>query len=205
MEEKKVKLTLYRMQSIEEFTSCIANPEDKPEIGSSAAAVAAIAASLLERASVHIAECGNNENDKDPEWYSRNTEILRSYMTRLVDEDVRCRAPLNRALREDDERRVEASRQAAISICLEIINMMGKCLEMTASLVERADDETVMDLLSSADLAFAASKAAGRYVLAMSRLSPDETYRYVIQRENELTMAEQKSLYLRIQNQNKNN
>ena len=30
------------------------------------------------------------------------------------------------------------------------------------------------------------------YILEMSRLSPDETYRYVMKRENELTMQQQK-------------
>ena len=40
--------------------------------------------------------------------------------------------------------------------------------------------------------------AAGRDVLHMSTLSPDETYRYIIQRENELTMIPQREAYERI-------
>ena len=199
MEEKKVKLTIYRKQSLEEFTASVADPEDKPEIGSSAAAAAALAAALLHRASVRIPKEKLNDSGIDPDWYDRNAEILRSYMTRLVDEDVKCRAPLKKALKEDDDRRIEAARQSAISICLEIVNMMGKCLEMAEKLIKSADAAGEMDLLASADLAFAASKAAGRYILSMSRLSPDETYQYVIRRENELTMADQKSAYQRIQ------
>ena len=54
------------------------------------------------------------------------------------------------------------------------------------------------ELAAGADLAYGASLAAGRYILQMSRLSPDDTYRYVIKRENELTMQAQKEAYDRV-------
>ena len=117
---------------------------------------------------------------------------------KLVDEDVKCRNPLRRALKEGDDRRIEAARQASVSICLEIINMMGKCLEMAEELLSLSSTETVSCLGECADLAFASSKAASEYLLRTAALSPDDTYRYVIRRENELTLQEQESRYLRI-------
>ena len=59
-------------------------------------------------------------------------------------------------------------------------------------------DESSAWLEECVDLAFGASLAAGRFVLHMVSLSPDDTYRYVMKRENEITMQEQKSIYERV-------
>jgi hypothetical protein len=53
-------------------------------------------------------------------------------------------------------------------------------------------------VIESAELAYAASLAAGNYILGMSKLSPDETYQYVMKRENELTMQQQKESLTRV-------
>ena len=113
-------------------------------------------------------------------------------MVNLIDEDVKCRGPLRRALKEGSEDRIEASRQASVSICLEIINMMGKCLELSAGLLPFSWSDAFPYVTECAELAYSASLAAGNYVLSMSRLSTDDTYRYVMKRENELTMQQQK-------------
>ena len=54
------------------------------------------------------------------------------------------------------------------------------------------------DLAAGSELAYGASLAAGRYILYMSSLSPDDTYRYVMKRENELTVQTQKAAYERV-------
>jgi formiminotetrahydrofolate cyclodeaminase len=151
---------------------------------------------MLARAAVQIRQAGG-ENEK-LDWYVRNTEILRSYMVKLIDEDVKCRGPLRRALKEGDERTIEAARQAAVSICLEIVNMMGQCIDLAGDLADLAGDSAKANLAAGADLAYGASLAAGRYILYMSSLSPDDTYRYVMKRENELTMQAQKEAYERV-------
>ena len=188
-----IKIEIYRELSADELTKKLSTPDSKAGAGSAAAASAAIAASMLARAAQSV--CQKNEANDKIEWFVRNTEILRDYMVKLIDEDVKCHGPLRRAVKEGDERRIEAARQSAVSICLEIINMMGKALEMTEKLLEWADSEEAAELAESADLAYGASLAAGRHVLYMSRLSPDDTYRYVMHRENELTMAEQQTRY----------
>lgn len=78
--------------------------------------------------------------------------------------------------------------------------MMGKCLEISEGLLAYADSSESADIEAGADLAYGASLAAGRFVLNMSKLSTDETYRFVMKRENEITMKEQKETYDRIFN-----
>ena len=85
-----------------------------------------------------------------------------------------------------------------MSICLEIVNMMGQFLEVAEEMVSLADDEAKALVAAGADMAYGASLAAGRDILLMSSLSPDETYRYIIKRENELTMQPQRETYERI-------
>ena len=199
MTENAIKIDIFRKKTIEEFSSLLAEPQSRLDSGSAAASVAAVAASLLERAAKQLAADHNNDiNENQLDWYVRNSEILRSYMVNLIDEDVKCRGPLRRALKEADERKIEASRQAAVSICLEIINMMGKCLEMSEGLLPYAASRSFSYVVQCAELAYGASLVAGDYILEMSRLSPDEIYRYVIKRENELTMQQQRESLDRI-------
>lgn len=199
MAETGIKIDIFRKKSLEDFTAVLADPDSRLECGSAAASVAAVAAALLARASKLLhAEHENGENAEQLAWYMRNAEILRGYMVNLIDEDVKCRGPLRRALKEGSEERIEASRQAAVSICLEIINMMGKCLEMSAGLLTYSDSAAFAYVTECAELAYSASLTAGNYVLSMSRLSSDDTYQYVMKRENELTMQQQKEFLDRL-------
>ena len=191
-----IKIQIYRNETADILTKKLADPEENAGIGSAAAASAALSASMVSRAAVQIRQAGG-ENEK-LDWYVRNTEILRSYMVKLIDEDVKCREPLRRALKEGDDRTIEAARQAAVSICLEIVNMMGQCLDLAYEMADLAEENVKADLATGADLAYGASLAAGRYILHMSSLSPDDTYRYVMKRENELTMQAQRAVYERI-------
>ena len=189
MAENKLIIEIYRNKSIDELSKALADPSEKADSGSAAAAVGALAASMLSRA-VSMNETDGLDAEKQ-EWTVRNAEILRSYMVKLVDEDIKCRGPLRRALKEGDPRNIEAASQAAVCICLEIVNMMGKCLELVEERQRVANHRI-------SDLAYAASLAAGQYILMMGSRSPDDTYRYIIRRENELTMQEQKARLDRI-------
>ena len=195
----KLKIEILKNDTVDALTSKISTPEARPEAGSAAAASASFASALLERAAKEIARnVESGEQSEKLDWYVRNAEILRDYMVRLIDEDVKCRGPLRRALKEGDDRRIEAARQTATSICLEIVNMMGKALEMADELLAFADRNAKFHLVECADLAYGASLAAGRYILYLSGMSCDDTYRYVMCRENELTMTAQKEIYDRL-------
>ena len=195
----KLKIEILKNDTVDALTSKISTPEARPEAGSAAAASASFASALLERAAKEIARnVESGEQSEKLDWYVRNAEILRDYMVRLIDEDVKCRGPLRRVLKEGDDRRIEAARQTATSICLEIVNMMGKALEMADELLAFADRNAKFHLVECADLAYGASLAAGRYILYLSGMSCDDTYRYVMRRENELTMTAQKEIYDRL-------
>jgi formiminotetrahydrofolate cyclodeaminase len=191
-----IKIPIYRNETADNLTKKLADPAEKADIGSAAAACGALAASMLARAAVQIREARGEDEKLD--WYVRNTEILRSYMVKLIDEDVKCRGPLRRALTEGDDRRIEAARQASVSICLEVVNMMGQCIDLALEMIALADGAVKAELAAGADLSYGASLSAGRYILYMSSLSPDDTYRYVMKRENELTMQAQKEAYERV-------
>ena len=195
----KLKIEILKNDTVDTLTSKISTPEARPEAGSAAAASASFASALLERAAKEIARnVESGEQSEKLDWYVRNAEIVRDYMVRLIDEDVKCRGPLRRVLKEGDDRRIEAARQTATSICLEIVNMMGKALEMADELLAFADRNAKFHLVECADLAYGASLAAGRYILYLSGMSCDDTYRYVMRRENELTMTAQKEIYDRL-------
>ena len=198
MEEKKLTIQIYRNKSLDELTGLIADPGERPDTGSAAASSGALAAALLCRAAGRSETMETKQEKQD--WTVRNSEILREYMVKLIDEDVKCRGPLRRALKEGDEHAVEAARQVSVSICLEIVNMMGKCLEIAADYAGclKPGADARFYLMQSADLAYGASLAAGGFIRMTAEKSADETWRYVMNRENELTMQGQAALLDRV-------
>ena len=185
---EKITIEIFRKKLPDELTKSLSEPDSRSDIGSGAALTAASAAAYLTRAAaLTAAEKGSAER---LEFIQRNGEILRSYMIRLIDEDVKCRGPLRRAQKEGDEYKIEASMQTAAAIANEIINMMSQLLELSEELSAMAAPEAKRFAAASADLAMGAIRACMRYVLALSRKSEDETYRYVVRRENEITLQD---------------
>ena len=148
----------------------------------------AVSAALLCRASRIAAEALPDNERAD--YLARNTETLRKYMVHLIDEDVKARGPLRRALNEGGEREIEAARQPAIAICGEIINMMNQSLELAKELTGFCPKAAMHYVGESAELALAALKAARMYIVDLSDYCSDDTYRFVIRRENEITLEQ---------------
>ncbi len=186
MSEKGIHIDIFREKTVDEFSRLLADPSQKTDTGSAAAAVSAVAAAFLCRATKLIG--AENSNIERFEWLERNTEILRNYFVKLIDEDVKCKGPLRRAEKEADQNKISAARQTAISICTEIINMNGKCLEVAEELSGCHDEIASPYILESIKLVLASTELCVSYCLKMSRLSSDDTYRYVIRRENELNL-----------------
>ena len=190
---EKPTIEIFRRKDAEEFTLALADPESRTAVGSGAAMTAAVAAAYLHRAAALTAKSG--PEDERLAWLVRNAEILRSYMVRLIDEDVKCRGPLRRAVKEGDAQATEAARQPAVAIAQEIINMMTQCLSLLDELADRAEGEAKSYTASAAELAMAALRACVPYILDMSLPCTDETYRYVTRRENEMTLAQVVPVY----------
>ena len=198
MAEQKIKIEIFRNKTVEEFTKVLADPDSRIDTGSAAASVAAVAAALLCRSARLTAASGKErtrEEEERVDWLVRNTEILRDYMVKLVDEDVRCRGPLRRALKEGDPQRIEAARQTAVSICNEVIHMMGTGIEMAEELAQLSDCEARQYVREGAELCLAAAKSSLPFILHLASLSPDETYRYVTRREQELGFRQLEERY----------
>jgi len=107
----KLVIDIFKKKNADEFTSNLADPDGKLEIGSASAQTAAYAAAMLQRAAeLTLRQDPQNERFL---YIRKNSEILRTYMVHLIDEDVKCRAPLKRAMQEGIERNIEASRQPA--------------------------------------------------------------------------------------------
>ncbi len=180
-----IKIEIFRQKNADEFTKSLADPDSRLETGSASALTAALSAALLGRAAALTAAAQPGE--ERPEYIARNAEILRGYMVHLIDEDVKCRGPLRRALKEGDSLKIEAARQPAIAITGEIINMMSQALALAAELCGFCPSEAMHYLGESAELALAAIRSARIYTVNMADLATDETYRFVVRRENEIT------------------
>ena len=183
-----IKIEVFRLKNAEELTKSLADPASRMDTGSGAAMTAALSAALLKRAAALTAQL-LPENER-VSYIDRNAEILRGYMVHLIDEDVKARGPLRRALKEGDERNIEAARQPAVAIAAEVLNMMGQALELAKELTALCPKEALHYLGESAELAMAAVKSSRSYILDMSDKCSDDTYRYVVRRENELRLAD---------------
>ena len=156
-----------------------------------AASTAASSAALLARAAaLTAAETDGNER---VDYILRNAETLRTYMVHLIDEDVKSRGPLAKAMKEGDARNIEAARQPAACV-----NMMGQCLDLMAELAALCPKRALHYLGEGAELALAAIRACMIYLVDMADQCSDETYRFVIRRENELTLENCTAAYDRV-------
>ena len=183
-----LKIEIFRMKNAEDFTLALADPDSRAETGSGAAMAAAVSAALLHRAAALALKSDPGHERAD--YLERNTEIIRKYMVHLIDEDVKARGPLNRALKEGGEREIEAARQPAVAICGEVINMMNQSLELARELTGFCPKAAMHYVGESVELAMAAVKSARLYIVDLSDYCSDDTYRFVIRRENEITLEQ---------------
>lgn len=182
-----IKIEIFKQKNADELTKALADPASRLETGGAAAMTAALAMALLERAADVTAK--TQPESERLAWILRNAEILRAYMVHLIDEDVRARNPLRRALKEGDARNIEAARQPGAAIPAEIVNMTGQALELMRELCPLCPKQAMHWLGESAELALAAAKAARLFLLDMADQCSDETYRFVVRRENEIGFA----------------
>ena len=193
---ESIKIQIFRKMDAEGFTQALADPESRAQTGSGTAMTAAVASALLERAT-KLTQAALPEDERVA-YIVRNAEILRSYMVNLIDEDVKARGPYRRALKEGDERSIEAAGQTVGAVCMEIVNMMEKALELALELKEKCPEGEKHFILESADLALAAIRASMRFCVLWGDKSIEDTRRYVIRRENELQWQQIWPLYEQI-------
>lgn len=190
---EKIVIEIYKTKTADELTKLIADSDSKLDTGSAAAMEAATAAALLCRAA---GICQKAQNSERLDYIQRNAAKIREYMIYLIDEDVKARAPMKKHIADgSDERTIEASRQVAVSITNEIVNMMGNSLDLMRELSDMAVDGARRFIAEAAETALAAMKCAASYNRFIAGQSRDETYRFVAKRENEISIEQYTAVY----------
>lgn len=184
-----IEIKIHSKENLNDFTLDFVN-EDKLDTGSLNALTAACAASLFCRAA-SLAPASERQ-----EYMVRNGEILRSYFIHMVDDDVKCRRDYVRLKKDGEEKiKIEAAMHPACTINEEIISMCTQMLELGLELKELLAEEYRHYLKEMAELAFGAVKSSIEWLLNLTSGTGDETYRYVVKRENELNLEAVKVLY----------
>ncbi len=181
----KLVIEIWKKKDPDEITKELASPQSRLEVGSASAMTAAAAAALVERAAAVC--CENNASDERLTYILKNAEIIRGYMVHLIDEDVKSRGPMRQALKEGDERKIDATRQSAVCIDSEIINMMVQLMDFAGELADVCPKDKLHWLGEAAQLIMGAVESARIFIVNMADGSSDDTYRYVTRRENEIT------------------
>lgn len=180
----RIIIDIWKKKDAEEFTKSLSDPDSRLETVSAAAYTAACAAALVKRAA-ELAEKAHGDGGRI-EYISRNAEILRTYMVHLIDEDVKSRGPMRQAMKDGIAVNIYAARESAACIPSEIINMMQQLAELSKELCGYCDADALRYIGEGAQLALAAAKSCRVYVLDLAGKSDDETYRFVVKRENEI-------------------
>lgn len=190
---EKIVIEIYKTKTADELTKLIADPDSRLDTGSAAAIEAAVAAAFLCRAA---GVCLKTQSGERLDYISRNAQKIREYMIYLIDEDVKARSPMKKHIADGaDERTIEASRQVAVSITNEIVNMMGNSLDLMRELADIAAEEAKRYIAEAAETALAAMKCAASYTGFIGGQSRDETYRFVAKRENEISLEQYTAVY----------
>ena len=180
--EKKLVINIYRKFPFDSLSEEFARPESRLNAGSSSCATGSLAAALLNRAAQ---TCPFEEENKERvEYIIRNTETIRNYMAYLVDEDVKCRAPIRKAVTAGGENEIAACCQTACAIAAEAVNMMQALLEMCDELCGYYPDKIPHFVFEAASLAYSAAESSVVYILSVTELSNDDTYQFVTRKEN---------------------
>jgi len=190
---EKLIIDIYKNKNPEEFTKILADKDSRLEAGSAAALTASCAAALFSRAAALTAQ--EVKNDARLDYILRNSEIIRNYMVYLIDEDVKSRNPLRKAIKDGAANEIEAARQPAVCIAAEIINMMGQSLELMLELSQYCPPSAMHYIGEAAHLALGALKSCRVYIINMADQCSDETYRFVTRRENEISLEKYSGIY----------
>lgn len=193
---ESIKIEIFRKKDAEDFTLALSDPDSRAQTGSGAAMTGAVSAAIFQRAA-KLTKLALPDHER-ADYLVRNAEILRKYLVSLIDEDVKARGPYRRAVKEGDERKIEAGTQVAGAVCSEIVGMMTKELELLEELAALCPRDARHLVAESADLALAAARASMRVCVYWGDLSIEDTRRYVIRRENELQWEEIFACYKRV-------
>lgn len=185
-------IKIFKKFSLEDFFSEFNTANSKLDTGSLNAINAASSVALFERAVLSLKD-GERE-----EWLKRNALILKNYMIHLIDDDVKARAGLLKEIKTGNSLTIEAAIHPACTINEEIINMLHQMLELAYECSSIIDKEMMHYLKESAQLAIGTIKSCIIWLINITSQCTDDTYKYIVKRENEITLEECESLCRKI-------
>ena len=185
-QKKKFVIEIFRKKDPDELTSALADPEGKLDIGSAAALCAAEACAMALRGARIAAKLHSGEERM--EYLLRNIEKLRAYMVYLIDEDVKGRNIMKRAVKEGDPQKIEAAREPAAAISDEVICQMINLVDLIEELSGFAPQESAIYLGSAVEFALSSIRSARLFAVHLANGSSDDTYSFIVRRENEIRL-----------------
>lgn len=185
-QEKKFIIEIFRKKDPEELTAALADPAGKLDIGSAAALSGAESFALALRGARITAQ--QHGDDERLGYILRNLEKLRSYLVYLIDEDVKGRNIMKRAVKEGDPHKIDAARQPAAAISDEVICQMINLVDLVDELIAFAPKESAVYLADAVELAMSTFRSARNYAVLLANGSSDETYSFIVRRENEIRL-----------------
>lgn len=183
-----INIRVYANDSLDEFSKAF-QEDDKLDTGSINAAAAAFAAALFAR-------CAKaSPSSERQEYLVRNAEILRTYFLHLVDDDLKARSGYRKELKNGDADKIEAAVHPACTINEEIINMLHQMLTLGLELKEMIPESHRHYLKEMAEISLGIIRSCMLWLLNITSQCSDETYKFVVKRENEITLSQVMELY----------
>ena len=195
IDKKAIKMQKLSEKPLSEYTEAVASAEGKPEAGSAAALVAALAPAL---GSLAAALAGVDPEGEHKELVAELNE-MRKYMLKQVDEMPRSRAPLVKRISEQaDGLHLESAARVACSIPNEVVYLMCRCMELLDELMPlcRAEDKPTVQ--AAAYLCLAAISVMRGQIAHYTTYMDDESFRYVCKREAEINVQQHQGIIDRL-------
>ena len=187
-----IKIKIYKDENISEFTNDYIAEDSQLDSGSINAYCASLASTLFEKAVLTLGD------DERSTWLKRNSDILRTYFIHLIDDDLKARRGYLKEVKNGNPENIEAAMHPACSINEEVINMLHQMLELILECCSLVDKNNLHYLKESADIAIGTIRSCTDWLVSFVSSSLDETYRFVVKRENEITLDECVDLWKKI-------
>lgn len=179
-----LKAELYSQKSVSVCNQLLADKKSPFGIGSAAAEAAATSAAM-----VLLALGGSDESDPEVKKAATDAETLRTYFLRLIDEEIKCKAPLEKRLVNGaPAEEIEGGYRTA---CVIIDEILYTCI-MLAELLDRVSDKISPSAADTAAASVYFAKTAMHTVRLMkayySTKMNEEIFARTTRREPELAI-----------------
>lgn len=185
--ETSIKLEKYSEKTLQEYAEQVASAEDKPFVGSVAALVSALAASL---GSLAVSLAGS-EAEERVKTAAEELRQMRGYMLGTVDDDIKARAPLNRWKQKPEEKEhLESSARVACGIPSEMVFVMCRNIELLDQIADVCDAQGAVCVITAVHLSLAIVYSMQAEIRALTKYMQDEVFVRTIIREAEMHLEQ---------------